>query len=76
MLLPLIAKAQNYDAYIDGIYYNFNKTTKKATKKKKEADDVPTICPVCGKGHVIKGKTAWGCSRWKEGCTYRKPFDE
>ena len=52
------------------------KTTKKATKKKKEADDVPTICPVCGKGHVIKGKTAWGCSRWKEGCTYRKPFDE
>ncbi len=52
------------------------KATKKATKKKKEADDVPTICPVCGKGHVIKGKTAWGCSRWKEGCTYRKPFDE
>jgi DNA topoisomerase-3 len=33
-------------------------------------------CPVCGQGHIIKGKTAYGCSRWKEGCTWRKPFDE
>ena len=33
-------------------------------------------CPVCGTGHIIKGKTAYGCSRWKEGCTYRRPFDE
>ena len=33
-------------------------------------------CPVCGVGHIIKGKTAYGCSRWKEGCTYRRPFDE
>ena len=31
-------------------------------------------CPVCGKGSLIKGKTAYGCSRWKEGCTYRLPF--
>ena len=33
-------------------------------------------CPVCHEGHIIKGKTAYGCSRWKEGCTYRRPFDE
>ncbi|MDH3981499.1 MAG: DNA topoisomerase 3 [Kiritimatiellaceae bacterium] len=26
-------------------------------------------CPVCGK-KVIKGKTAYGCSGWKEGCTF------
>lgn len=31
-------------------------------------------CPVCGTGKVIKGKTAYGCSRWKEGCTFRQPF--
>ena len=36
---------------------------------------VGTVCPVCGKGHIIKGKTAYGCDRWKEGCTYRRPFD-
>jgi DNA topoisomerase-3 len=33
-------------------------------------------CPLCGQGHIIKGKTAYGCSRWKEGCTYRKPFTQ
>lgn len=31
-------------------------------------------CPLCGKGYVIKGKTAYGCSEWRNGCTYRKPF--
>ena len=31
-------------------------------------------CPLCRKGHIIKGKTAYGCSEWRNGCTYRKPF--
>lgn len=35
---------------------------------------VGTVCPLCGQGRLIKGKTAYGCSRWKEGCTYRLPF--
>jgi len=33
-------------------------------------------CPVCKQGTIIKGKTAYGCSRWREGCNYRMPFDE
>lgn len=44
-------------------------------------DDMPSgdaiigqPCPLCGKGHIIKGKTAYGCSEWRNGCTYRKPF--
>ena len=32
-------------------------------------------CPLCGKGTIIKGRTAYGCSEWKSGCTYRKNFD-
>lgn len=32
-------------------------------------------CPVCGQGTIIKGKTAYGCSRWREGCTFRQPFE-
>ena len=61
---------------------------KKATKKKAtepndnaNAPEVVTDemigkpCPLCGKGHIIKGKTAYGCSEWKNGCTFRKPFD-
>ena len=31
-------------------------------------------CPLCGKGTIIKGRTAYGCSEWKNGCTWRQPF--
>ena len=33
-----------------------------------------TICPLCGKGTLLKGNTAYGCSEWKNGCSYRLPF--
>ena len=35
---------------------------------------VGTTCPQCGRGIVIRGKTAYGCSRWREGCGYRRPL--
>ena len=50
---------------------------KKSTPKKKTEPQNPLVgqpCPLCGKGHIIKGKTAYGCSEWKNGCTYRQPF--
>ena len=31
-------------------------------------------CPLCGKGHIIKGKTAYGCSEWRNGCGWRQMF--
>ena len=31
-------------------------------------------CPVCKQGRVIRGKTAYGCSCWREGCNYREQF--
>lgn len=45
---------------------------KKLTKKKDTL--VGKLCPLCGKGILIKGKTAYGCSNWKIGCQYRLPF--
>lgn len=33
-------------------------------------------CPLCGQGHILKGKTAFGCSRFREGCTLRLNFSE
>lgn len=44
----------------------------KKEKQPKEGD----LCPICKKGHIIKGRTAFGCSEWKSGCTYRLPFEE
>ena len=57
------------------------KPAKTAPKKEEQtlpADDtiIGKVCPVCGKGHIIKGKTAYGCDRWKEGCTFRLQFKQ
>ncbi|MDO4930807.1 MAG: DNA topoisomerase 3 [Bacteroidales bacterium] len=43
-------------------------------KPRRKVIRVGSKCPQCGEGKVIKGKTAYGCSRWKEGCDWRKPF--
>ena len=56
------------------------KSIKKVAKKKAEKETgkdalVGQPCPLCGKGHIIKGKNAYGCSEWKNGCTWRQPFD-
>ena len=67
------------------------KTPKKpSTSKKKAETTVKTLkeqplkaadtaigqpCPLCGKGTIIKGKAAYGCSNWRNGCTFRLPFE-
>ena len=50
------------------------RATQQPTEKKRKIIREGSVCPVCGEGKVIKGKTAYGCSRWKEGCDFRKPF--
>ena len=55
------------------------KSTKPKSKKPAQQQQASQIvagapCPVCGKGTIIKGKTAYGCSRWREGCKFRHPF--
>ena len=55
------------------------KKKKTAPKPKKlPADDsiIGKVCPVCGQGTIIKGKTSYGCSNWKGGCKFRLPFAE
>lgn len=37
-------------------------------------DQIP--CPVCGEGHIVKGRSAFGCSRYKEGCRCLLPFSD
>lgn len=47
-------------------------------KEKKQQIEIVegATCPSCGKGHIIKGKTAFGCSEWRNGCTFRHPFEQ
>ena len=51
-------------------------TTKKETKKNKISTGGITeeTCPKCKNGNLIKGKSAYGCSGYKNGCDFLLPF--
>ena len=46
---------------------------KKTHKRLKSLEEIP--CPVCGKGHLVKGRSAYGCSEYKNGCHTVLPFE-
>ncbi|MDE7375806.1 MAG: DNA topoisomerase III, partial [Muribaculaceae bacterium] len=48
----------------------------KRTRKKKVASLESIKCPKCKKGHLLKGRAAYGCSRYAEGCDFRLDFAE
>ncbi|MCP5061264.1 MAG: DNA topoisomerase III [Ignavibacteriae bacterium] len=47
----------------------------KPKKKSSENEIVNSDCPKCKEGKLLKGQTAFGCSRWKENCKFRLPFE-
>ena len=60
------------------------KTTKPRTNAKKNTSSSRNIvpksiseimCPECKKGHLLRGRTAFGCSQFREGCSFRINFD-
>ncbi len=57
-----------------------SKKTATDTPKPKRKPSVRKLeqiaCPECGEGHIVKGRTAYGCSRFREGCPLRLGFEE
>ena len=52
-------------------------STKTATTRKPAIKTYEQIqCPLCGKGHILKGRTAFGCSEFQNGCSLRLPFSD
>ena len=49
---------------------------KEEAPKEKTAPKQPEkpVCPVCKKGSILRGKTAYGCSEYKKGCTFRMDY--
>ena len=47
---------------------------KRPRKPRKKAVPAPAICPICHKGTLLRGKTAYGCSEYKNGCTFRLDY--
>lgn len=46
----------------------------KSKKPNKKTAPKELVCPKCGKGELVKGKSAWGCRRFKDGCNFVVPF--
>jgi len=55
---------------------NFDIEFEKSIEKKPEKSEIMPPCPKCKTGKIIKGKTAYGCSRWKLGCDFRFSFND
>lgn len=55
-------------------------SSEKKTASKPKAPRIKSIeeivCPECGEGHLLKGRTAYGCSRFRQGCQLRLPFEQ
>ena len=49
-----------------------NGSKPKPTAKKTKVTEC--VCPRCKKGTLLKGSTAYGCSQYKTGCTFKLPF--
>ncbi|MFD2562112.1 type IA DNA topoisomerase [Aquimarina rubra] len=58
------------------ISHTIDQKTKKHTQKKVKQTTAITSekCPKCGQGMLLKGKSAYGCSAYKEGCDFNLPF--
>ena len=50
------------------------KPKKPRALRPKSFEEIP--CPVCGKGHILKGNTGFGCSEYKNGCHTVLPFSD
>lgn len=48
----------------------------KTVRKPPVRDIKDIVCPICGQGHIIKGRTAYGCSRYADGCSLRLGFEQ
>ncbi len=52
------------------------KLEKKPKKESKIIQQEELICPKCQNAKMLKGKLAWGCSKWNEGCKFALPFEQ
>lgn len=46
----------------------------KKSKKGTRSKSAKAVCPLCGKGSILRGKTAYGCSEYKNGCAFRLDY--
>ena len=51
-----------------------SKPKEKPVKEETAPAETKPICPMCRKGSILRGKTAYGCSEYKNGCSFRLDY--
>ena len=51
-----------------------SKPKEKLVKEETAPAETKPICPMCRKGSILRGKTAYGCSEYKNGCSFRLDY--
>lgn len=52
-----------------------SKTPTRAAPKTGTAAELADLpCPLCRRTGMVAGRRAWGCSHWREGCSFTVPF--
>ncbi|MCT4637484.1 MAG: DNA topoisomerase 3 [Bacteroidales bacterium] len=59
-----------------GVTFEEEAAKTKSTEKKKSTESKDITCPKCNQGKILKGKSAFGCNRFKEGCDFRIDFEQ
>lgn len=60
----------------DGAIQRDKKKMKISSKKPRLTKFEQVVCPKCKVGHILKGKTAFGCSEYKNGCDLKLMFEQ
>tara|TARA_B100000508_G_scaffold141093_1_gene146606 strand:+ start:121389 stop:123485 length:2097 start_codon:yes stop_codon:yes gene_type:complete len=69
----LFSEKQHAITILDEEELKQKKKKKRSSTKKVEITELN--CPKCESGTLIKGKKAYGCERFKEGCKFVVPFE-
>lgn len=50
--------------------------TKETAKPPFTLATLPKVCPKCGVGQIVRGRTCYGCTNFANGCDFRIPFSD
>lgn len=71
----VVASDKSKSSSTEGSSVKTETVSKKESRPSATKTDVPTTCPKCKKGTIIKGKAAFGCSAFKDGCNFKVDFE-
>ncbi|UMB53988.1 DNA topoisomerase 3 [Lutibacter sp. A64] len=68
-------RSEKVRANISAVAASKNTTSSNSKKTSKNKKGITNEkCPKCNNGYLLKGKTAYGCSNYKNGCDLKLPF--